>query len=135
MRFIYKLLLGLVLFNSFLALFAGFFSIGGTNPVESESAINVTSDIDYTSYEITGDFFSWDTATIAVMGTSIALGLFASWVMKSPVPIGAALFSGIVSSLYLQSASVISNITPSDNWIITSIIGLVGICIGILLRE
>lgn len=132
MRFLYKILIGLIIFNSMLVLLAGFFTIQGVPPTESGSAVNVTSDTDFTDYEITGGFFALDTLTVSVFGIAFGLGILFGWVLKSPIPIAAGLFSGFISAIYIRSASVINNIIPSGNWIISSIVGLVGIIIGIL---
>lgn len=133
MRFIYKVLIGLIVFNSMLVFLAGFFSINNVNPPESSSAINVTSDTTYTGYKIAGEILSIDLTTVSIMGVSITIGAIASILMKSPVPVGASLFSGFLALLYVKSAIVIDTIVGAqNNWILTGIISLVAILIGIL---
>lgn len=130
MRFIYKILLGLIIFNSMLVFLAGFFAINGVNPVEENAAYNFTDDPDYQSYIITGDIF--DVTTLSIFGVSITIGLISSALLHSPVPLGACFFSGFIAALYIKSAGVIGNLAPSGNWIISGIITLVGIAIGLI---
>lgn len=135
MRFIYKIMIGLIIFNSLLVLFSAI-NIGGRPlfPLSTlgEDAINITGNETYTGYKVTGGIFSWDTLTITVMGISVALGLFTGWILKSPVPVGAALFSGFIVALFIAPASMIYNLDPTHNWVVSSIISLIAIIIGIL---
>ena len=115
-----------------LVFLGGYFAIQGVEPSEKSGAINITSDPDYTGYKITGEVLSIGLSEVSIIGISVGLGFLASWAIKSPVPIGAGLFSGILAALYIRSATVINNITPQGNWVISGIIGIIGICIGIL---
>lgn len=139
MRFIYKILIGLLIFNSMLVFLSGFFTIQGVEPPESSGAINISGEgeveegVTYTEkFSITGEVFKMGTLDILVLGVPAAIGLLVSIGLKSPVPLGAALFSGFLMLLYVKSATVINNVAPQGNWIISGIIGLIGICIGIL---
>ena len=105
MRFIYKILLGLLIFNSMLVFLGGFFTIQGVEPPEKGSAINVTSDPDYSSYNIAGEVFAIDDVLVGILGASVILGGLSAWALKSPIPIGAALFSGFLALLYVRSAT------------------------------
>ena len=117
-----------------LVFLGGFFTIQGVEPPEKGSAINVTSDPDYSSYNIAGEVFAIDDVLVGILGASVILGGLSAWALKSPIPIGAALFSGFLALLYVRSATIINDITPEGQvgWIIPAIIGLIGICIGIL---
>lgn len=130
MKFLYKIVLGLMLFNSILLLFSGFFP----TDTDQYDAINITGDSDYQDYKITGGFFSFGLDSITLGAGAFAVffsfGLLASWAMKSPVPIGAGLFSGLIAGLYVGPAVVIYNLT--DNIIVTGIIGIISIAIGVL---
>lgn len=132
MRFIYKILIGLILFNSMLVFLAGTFAIQGTVPHESSYAINVSSNETFSSYSIAGEIFSLDGVILTIIGVTVTVGAFLSWAIKSPVPIGAAIFSSIISTLYYNGAKVIENLIPQGNWILFGIITVVGIIIGIL---
>jgi hypothetical protein len=118
-----------------LVFLAGFFAINSVEPVESSSAINITSSSDYTDYKITGGIMSIDgTSVIAILGVSVSIGIFVSWIMKSPVPVGAALFSGFIAALYIGVWSAINNLVQASwsSWIITGIVSMVAILIGLI---
>lgn len=130
MKFLYKIILGLLLFNSILLLFSGFF----TTDTSQYDAINVSEESNYTGYKITGGFFSFDgagvTLGIGAFTIPFLFGLLSGWLLKSPVPIGAGLFSGLIAGFYVGTATILYNLTT--NVIINSMIGLIGIGIGIL---
>jgi len=132
MKFIYKITLGLLLFNSILLLFSGFFP----TDTSQYNAINITEDADYNEYKITGDIFSLDTSGVYLgVGSVISftlIGVIAAWAFKSPVPVGAGLFSGFLTSLYVSSSSVLTGLNLTSNPIISGVISLVGIGIGVL---
>ena len=128
MKFLYKLLLGALIFNSMLVLFSAFFL---SSPI-SEGAINVSSDPAYEGYKITGSSIStMATESIVVMGFSFGLGGLAAWLTKSTIPIGVGLFGGIVA-LYGGAAAIIYNLDPTHNYIVAGIIVTISICIGLL---
>ena len=131
MKFIYKITLGFLLFNSILLLFSGFF------PTDSEqfNADNITSDAAYDEYKITGEIFSFSALSVSLgVGGIIgfSFGAIVSWFIKSPVPIGAGLFSGFLAGLYVGSISILDSLNVVNNTIITNLIILISIGIGIL---
>lgn len=117
-----------------LVFLAGSFTINNLSPTGSSDAINVSSSGEYEQYNLSsaGSIFSLNSTTMTIMGVAVAVGIILAWVMKSPIPLGAAIFAGFVGSLYTSAASVIYSIIPSGNWIIAGIIGLLGICIAVL---
>jgi len=109
------------------------FEIQGVQPQAGADAKNVSNDANFSAYKLSGDPLSITGTSITIFGISIAIGLVVSWAIKSPVPIGAALFTGIVAALYVQSNTIIKGVIPSNiYWIITGIIDIVFICIGII---
>jgi len=132
MKFLYKVILGLLLFNSILLLFSGFFP----TDTSQYNAINITEDADYNEYKITGDIFKLDSYGIYLgVGSVISftlIGVIAAYAFRSPVPVGAGLFSSLVSSLWISTSSVLSSLNLTSNPIISGMISLIGICIGVL---
>jgi hypothetical protein len=134
MRVVYKIVLGLLLFNAFLTLFAPIFS---TNI--SESAVDYEA-ADVSQYEIEsigdimGIIFHEDNigAWTGIVVISIA-GIGAAILTKNYIYIGVTLFVSIVVGLYLKMSSVIATIgNQTDNVYVSGIITIVGIAIGII---
>lgn len=128
MKLLYKLLLGALIFNSMLVLFSAFFI---SSPI-SEGAINVSSDPTYAEYKLSeNSIVSMSGLSVSVMGISFALGAIASWLMKSPIPIGVGLFGSIIA-LFAGPAAIIYQLDPTHNYIVAGLIGTIGVGIGIL---
>ena len=137
MRFIYKILIGLLIFNSMLCLLGVFFTVDNQLPSSGVNAKNITGDAtisgeSYGDVFNLGNLFSFDKAGGILFGLSLSVGVFAAWIIKSPIPIGAGLFSGFILLLYTNTAGVLNTLTPSGNWVITGLITLIGIIIAIL---
>jgi len=142
MRFVYKWLLGLIIFNSVLVMFAGFFTIGDISPIGADDALNMTSDAvfqdpdtgEWFTYAETfelSDLFSADEGTVTILGIGLGLTVLFGWALKSPIPIGAGLFGTFIAILAYNTSAVFNSIAP-DNWIVNGLIALIGIVIGIL---
>jgi len=127
MRLLYKFLLGAIIFNSMLVLFSVFF-IGSP---ASEGAINVSSDATYAGYKLSGDAATFAGSSIIIAGVTISVGAALAWLMKSPVPIGVAIFSSVMV-LFTAPAAIIYQIGGTQNYIVVGIIEIIAICIGIL---
>jgi hypothetical protein len=137
MRFIYKILIGLLIFNSMLIFLGGFFTTSTGDPSASTNAVNITGDATIDGKSYTDKFklenlFTFDEITGSIFGISLVVGALASWAIKSPVPIAAGIFSAFISLIYANSANIINSITPQDNWILTGLITLIGILIAII---
>lgn len=128
MRFLYKILLGAIIFNSMLVLFSAYFI---SSPV-SETAINVSSDSAYEDYDLSsGNVATMTGLSLTVAGITFTFGAIMSWWIKSPVPIGVGVFSSILA-LFAAPAAIIWTIDPTNNYIVSGIIGTLGIGIAIL---
>ena len=134
MRFIYIVILGLIIFNSMLVFMGGIFAIQGEEPTIAADAVNISSDTSFNDYNLisSNNIWSLNKSSIGIMGISVGLGAIFAWIFKSPIPIGAALLAGFIGTLYSQAAGVIYSILPRDNWILAGIITVVGICLAIL---
>ena len=127
MRFIWKITLGLILLNSMLVLFSSFFAA-----TTGTDAINITSDATFVGYKVSGSFAAMLESSVLVMGVAFGIGILGAWAVKSTVPIGVGLFAGFLVALYIGPATVLYNLDPTNNWIISGIISILGIIIGIL---
>lgn len=131
MRFIYKLLIGLLIFNSMLLLFAPFFPAPATTP--SESAVNITSDSDFTSYQNIGSANMIGNMILTgggVFAGAIVLGLLTR---QLGLFIGAGSFIALISGLWVGASGVIVPILQmANNWIILAMYSLINIIIGII---
>jgi len=137
MRTIYKIVLGLLLFNGFLALFSPIFNEAVSTSAIDEGAINIT-DTNMTKYELkkptdimgiifTGGMGVWAGAAVAVVALGFAL------VTKNYIFIGVGLFVSIIVGLYVNMSVVLTTVgNVADNIYVSGIITLVGIAIGLL---
>jgi len=144
MRFIYKILVGLIIFNSMLVMFGMFFKIGDTMPLGETDAQNITGDAEIETgatyaerFTLTNILFNWDTGSVTILTIGIGLTTLFGWALKSPVPIGAGLFSTFIALLYYKSAAIITTFAEASGddtsiYIITGMITLIGIIIAIL---
>lgn len=138
MRFIYKILLGLVIFNAMLVLLVSLFPTA--TPVE---ALDVETDPTISGYENVEDMESLvlgmfaNTTTLMIIGAVVAasgvIGFVFGGGKNVPIAIGVGIFIAIISSLWYSTSAVIMNIDPTDSPIITGIITIITICIGIIL--
>ena len=139
MRVVYKIVLGLLLFNAFLTLFAPIFNTAASTSY-SENAVNYSS-TDMTNYTITNVSsmigLIFNEANYGALGTAsviIAAAVIAAFATKSYVLIGVGLFVSIVIGLYVKMSSIIANIgNQTNNIYVTGIIVIVGIAIGVLI--
>lgn len=126
MRFVYFIILGLIVFNSVLIL---------TSPI-----FNTDMDIDendYDKYALKNpnnalDLLFSSTALNAWGSFTViaAIGIIAAIIVKNYVIAGVAVFLGLVTGLYIGASDILFRI--SDNVYVSGIITLIGIVIGIL---
>ena len=123
MKFVYFIILGLVIFNGCLIFTSSIFE---TSMDESAT--------DYSSYQLKnpGDIINilTNNASIGAWGILTLAGIIAALALKNYIFIGVGIFLGLVTALYIGASSVLFNI--SDNAYVHSIITLIGIVIGIL---
>jgi len=140
MRFIYQVLLGLIVFNGMLII-SGIFISGG----QESGAVDVTSDEDYTRF---GDMNNSNFLMDLLFGNTGQGGLISaitiltgsgliSWVTKSPIPFGIGAFLGIVTLLYVNAVSVVIGMGSGFGSSIygnalTMLITIIGVAIGLL---
>lgn len=140
MKFINKLLLGMVLFNGVLVLTAPYFTLHGETL--AESAMDVTTDETTANYgnvgnlgELLLDSFL-NITTVAIVGVFVALSGPLSYIKGEnknvPLAIAIGLFVGLIVSLYNATISVFYNITPSNNAFISGLFALLSIGIGLI---
>ena len=131
MRFIYKMLLGLILFNACLFLFSNFFT--DTTPY----GMNVADELSE-KYSMTGgeDFFSTAVGQTVLVGIGVFAGAFALGIVSRQVGLflGIGLFASIISGLWAYTQGTITKLIPgtSEYIIIHGLIDVITIAIGII---
>jgi len=134
MRMIYKIVLGLLLFNAFLALYGPLFNTSlSDDAVDYESSgmqqykLDSVGDIMGIIFSA-GNFGAWGASAVV-----LAAGMVGAFVTKNYIYIGVALFVAIVIGLYIKMSATIANIgNVTDNIYVTGIIAIVGIAIGLM---
>ena len=142
MRVVYKIVLGLLLFNAFLTLFAPVFNEATTTSID-KGAVNYSS-TDMTNYTITNstnvmnlifgnkDNYVNDATWGAMIGISSVVFITALF-MKNYVVIGVGLFVAVIVGLYIRMSAVIASMgSQTNNIYVTGIITIVGIAIGLI---
>jgi hypothetical protein len=126
MRFLYKMLIGLILFNAMLTIFAGFFPMSS----EGELAHNVTGDSAYTGYSImnTGIFTGAVASGGLVFAGSAIIGAITG---SMNLWIGAGLVVSIIVGLWNMSWGVIKSLTDAYP-IVKDLVFVMSIVIGII---
>ena len=141
MRLLYKIVLGLLLFNAFITLFSPLFAATQVDTGISGHAVNYSSS-DMTDYSLTdqgipgilGLIFTAENAGaligMTVIGVIAVAGAIA---FKHYLLIGVGLFVSVVVGLYIKMSSVIAGIgSQVNNVYVDGIIAIVGIAIGVL---
>jgi hypothetical protein len=134
MRIVYKIALGLLLFNAFLTLFSPIF-----NTAVSENAIDYEAE-DISQYEIknAGDvmgiiFHSDNIGAWSAVAIVTIAGIGVAFLTKNYVYIGVTLFVSIIVGLYVKMSSVIAGIGSTyGNIYVTGLITIIGIAIGLI---
>ena len=140
MRTVYKIVMGLMLFNAFLTVYNPFFNTG-----LADHAVDYTSDPSITRYNpasptdimlaIFGfnNLHAWGAGSIVSL-IVLAGGILVALATKNYVYIGVTLFISIVVGLYTQMSVAISGIGADiSNIYVTAVITIVAIAIGLLL--
>jgi len=141
MRMLYKIVLGLLLFNAFLTLFNPLFTSAlDVETGYADDAINYTSS-DMTDYSITNVtsiveliFSPENLGALAAGGAALVAAMLVAFATKNYVIIGVGLFVAIVVSMYTKMSSVIANIgSQTNNIYVDGIIAIISIAIGVLI--
>jgi len=128
MRFIYKMLLGLILFNAMLVIFAYFF------PMSPATGHDISGDTTYSNYGNIGSglFNNMYTNAVAtggiVFGGSILVGIFTG---SLNLWIGIGAIVSVFVALWNMSWGTIQNLTSSYP-VVNDLIVVMSIVIGIL---
>lgn len=147
MRFIYVILLGLVIFQGMLVITGPFFpsiATSGTDPIdvedletEVESGHNVDSakysDVGNIGTVILGSFAN--PVTIAIIGVFVALsggiGLFLGGAKNIPIAVGIGVIIGLIASLWNSTIGIINPLIASSVYA-QGLFTLITVCIGII---
>lgn len=151
MRIQYKILLGLFLFNAFLAFFSPVFNAATNNPLDGQAVGYTDSDlaqfdpnegiVSMMTAIFVGNTDSWSSfiGVAAFIGINVITFAWAL-INKNYVFIGVSLFVSLFISLYIKTFAVISLIgkeadmpNTTGDLLITSIIGIIGVAIGLIL--
>jgi len=134
MRVVYKIVLGLLLFNAFLALYSPIFNTSlSDNTIDYESSEMQKYKLDNESLDLVGIFLGENSAGVWSSVIITGAALLAALALKNYVLIGVGLFVAVVIGLYVEMSSTIANIgNVADNIYVTGLIAIVGIAIGLL---
>jgi len=146
MRFIYMILIGLIVFNASLMLYAGSFDYASTSGLEN-NAVNTT--VKYSRY---GDVTNlWDavilgtddtpglfnivtiTTVLGTMGIGGLIGKFTGGQYSITLVAGVGMFIGIIMSFWNQTFFVISNLTGAYGWLLNGLVTIISMAIGIII--
>ena len=147
MRMVYKIVLGMLLFNAFITFYSPLFNACVSTPLD-DAAMGV-DDANISKYNPTGgignimgiifsaeNFGAWGASAVI-----LAAGMVGAFVTKNYVYIGVALFVAIVIGLYIKMSAVISKIGTDygaftingiEYNIILGLMTITGIAIGLL---
>ena len=141
MKFIYTLLIGLVLFNGFLLVFSVFFPQDpafGPEGISKENIANVTGNETVSGYRkgiinlegIAVDLFLAGATTMTAVIIAAIAGTLLGGGSNFPLWVGIGLMVGIISSLWLITTKIF---TPMVNYpVVREIYTIITVVIGIL---
>ena len=135
MRVVYKILLGLFLFNAVFALTSPIFNTGyGADAKGIDDPDVAMFDISSINVETFLDFIfdNWMLITTATL-IGVAIGVGGTLLTKNLAFIGVGLFVGVLTGMYSMFLSFISQLGASQNNVyVTGVIAIVSVGIGIL---
>ena len=136
MRNIFKLMLGLLLFNTVFTLYAPIFNTGtGTEGISADNT--QASQYNLADMNI-GTFLNMiflNANALAVTGIVSGIALTAAIISKNYVYLGVGIFIGIITSMYTTFSGIISQLgteATGGNIYVVGIITIIGIAIGVL---
>lgn len=138
MRFLYKIALGIILFQAFLIVITPFFPYTGID----ENAKNITNDAEFTKYSNldspTGLLqILIDKGGIwgGLVGIIISVaGLGGALITKNYVFIGVGIFLGFLSSFFVMTTTFLMSLSMNlgNNSGVNSVVSVFSICLGLL---
>jgi len=136
MRTAFKIVLGLLLFNTVFALYAPIFNTGYEDDAKDITNENVErfnlADADMFDYL---QFIFGTAQSMLTASVIIGIALTASVITKNYVYIGVGIFTGLVTTMYSSFMGLISQIgmvATANNVYVTGIIAIIGIAIGVI---
>lgn len=134
MRVVFKIMLGLLLFNAIFTLYNPIFNSGYGNQAVAHTDTEMEN-FDLLSMENMLSYVFTNANALLSLGVLGFLGLVASIFTKNPVFIGAGIFIGVITSMYISFSNIISQLgtqATGNNIYVTGIITIIGIAIGVL---
>jgi len=149
MRFIYTILLGMVIFQGMLIVLSPVFPTGSTNvgdyavdPGDIETDPSGDYSYDSTKFKdvsnvgdiILSSFTNWYTLAIiaAFVAASGVTGAFLGGVRNVPMALGVGLFIGVIASIWNSTIGYVTNLT-NNNVYISGVFTITTVGIGILI--
>lgn len=149
MRFIYTILLGLVVFQGFMLILAPVFPSGATSPFDpvDPTTLKTNPDENETDEPATGygEVTKIDKVVIGMLSNPIGLaiiglfavvgsgvGVFFGGVKNLPLAIGVGLVVGVFANIWNGTYTLISGLAQSNSYV-QGIYSLITVCIGIIL--
>ena len=141
MRFIYMILIGMVVFNGCLMLLADSFNYAADTSLD-ENAVNV-SELYGASYGNPGNLWSGVvnnlfsieaiTALLLIFGTSGIIGKFTGGQYSLTLITGVGLFIGIISALWISTFKTINSIVGGYGSLLNGMVSIITVAIGIII--
>jgi hypothetical protein len=153
LKFVVKILLGLVIFNAMLIILGPIFPSSattlGSDAVDPEDITSPTGaegdDIPepgkkYSEISDMGDILKnmfLNPTTVLIIGVIVGASLLTNFLTRGtvnvPLALGIGLFVGIIVSLWINTSNIIYNIDPTDSPYITGLIAVTTVGIGIII--
>jgi len=141
MRFIYFILIGLVVFNASIVLLADTFNYASTTSLD-ENAVNATDSMIATYGEpgnlwsgILNNLFSLEVifTLLFIFGSSNLLGRWTGGQYSTTLIAGIGIFIGVISALWIATFKTINNLVGNYGSLMNGIVTIVTIAIGIII--
>lgn len=141
MRFIYKLLFGLIIFNACIMLFSGMFNYASVSDLD-EDAVDVEDEYGDTYGNpgnlwsgIVSNLFSLPSiaALLIIFAGSGVVGKFTSGNYSLTLVTGIGLFIGLLSALWISTFQTITEITSSYGLLLNGLVSIITIVVGLLM--
>jgi len=137
MRFIYKALLFMLLFNAFLFMFSDVFETEvDYNPQDPSANEAISNYGEVNNFSTIIKTFLTSKASLAIIGVVFATALASKWLiggkLSTTLLIGVGAFVGIIVALYNASVQVMLNIANSNSYI-DETVTIIQIIFGIII--
>ena len=108
MRFIFKLLIGMIIFNAFLFIFTAEFGDSGGQDIDALENTDADYDIDSANFAV---------SVVTVGGGIFLVGTLASFFTKNPAWTGAGVLCSIIYTLYAVGTNPIANLFERNDMV------------------